>query len=117
LRTIWAVFTDVVDREHEDLGEVGAGGAQQLQARGVAVVDAVAELAHEIHLLEARLERGEGDLLHAQGAGDHLPETPEAGDHHAVVLRVDGLVGRGLGGLSEPQPLVVQRDDQGRDGH
>src|SRR5690349_5230634 len=59
---------DIVDREDEELRFAHFRRLEQLQARGVAVVHLAAEAPHEIDLLVARLERGEGNAAHAQHA-------------------------------------------------
>src|SRR2546422_9147325 len=56
---------DVVDGEHEELGFAGLRRLQQLEARGVAVVDLASEAPDEIHLLVAHLERRERHAAHA----------------------------------------------------
>ena len=47
---------DVVDRQHQDARARGARGAQQIQPRGIPVVDLVAEAPHEIHVRLAAVE-------------------------------------------------------------
>src|SRR5262245_64811687 len=71
---------DIVDREHKQLGVFGAGGGEQIQPRGVAIVDLVAEAAHRLHLLGAGVERGEGDVLEVQNAPDDLTHPAESSE-------------------------------------
>src|SRR6266699_2176116 len=107
----------VVDREHQDPGAIGPRGAQQLEPRGIAVVDLVAEAAHEIDVRLAVVEGGEGDPLHAQDACHDLPDAPEAGDDDRVVVLLDGVVG--LLRRSEPAVLyrLVRNQQQGTQYH
>src|SRR6187397_1318567 len=73
---------DLVDGEHESTSLVGACRAQDIEAACITVVDLGAEAPHEIHLLDARIERGEGNLPGAQDTGHDLAEAPEASDDH-----------------------------------
>src|SRR5580658_2114111 len=80
---------DVFDRQHQHLGALCAGRAQQVEPRGVAVIDLVAEAAHEIDVRLADVERREGQTLDPQHARYDLPEAAEAGDDHRDVVLVD----------------------------
>ena len=52
-----------------------------------------AELAHDVDLLGIGVERGEGDALGRQDAGDDLADAAEAGDHHVAVVLRQGVEG------------------------
>ena len=81
---------DVIDGEHEHLGALGARGAQQVQPRSVAVVDLVAEAAHEVDVLRRSTSSAvNGMPAHAQDAADDLPDAAEARDDDAAVLALD----------------------------
>ena len=103
----------IVDREHEEIGGLRACGAQQVEPRGIAVVDAVAEATHEVDVRLTRIERGEFDVPRTQHARDDLPDAAEAGDDDAIVALVD-LVER-RGGLSVEERLahaIMHREEQ-----
>ena len=84
---------DVVDRKHEEIGRFGSGRAQQIQPRCIAVIDLVAEAAHEVDVRLTRIERGEFDVPGTQYARDDLPDAAEACDDDAIVLLVDSVEG------------------------
>ena len=70
----------VVECHHQHAGALGAGGAEQVRPRRVAVIDLVAETADHLHLFGVLLQRGEGDAAHPQDAADDLPDPAEAAD-------------------------------------
>ncbi len=87
---------DVIDGEDEQPGVLHMGGAQQRQAGGVAVVDLVAELAHEIHLFGAGVQRGERHALRVEQPSDDLADAPVARDDDGLAGFVDSAEGRRL---------------------
>ena len=98
----------------EDLGVRGAGGAQQFRARGIAVVDRVAEAAHEIDLFGVGFQRDERDLLRHQQARDDLSEATEAGEDH-LRIAVRDRVEVALRLRRRPQPdQAIDGDHQQR---
>ena len=82
---------DVVDGQHEHLGILRMRGAQQFQARCVAVKYLVAEAAQKIDLSLIGLEGCEGDLLGEQDASHDLAESAEARDDD-LRIQFDGRV-------------------------
>jgi hypothetical protein len=69
---------DIIDGKHEGGRLVGLSGTQDIDPSGVAVIDLSPEPLHEIHLLDIRIERGEGNLAGAQHARDDLTEASQA---------------------------------------
>src|SRR5688572_24907763 len=105
----------VIDRDHEDRGLVGPGGAQQVEARRIAEIRLLAELRHEIELLRVEIERGERYAARREYAADDLADAPEAGDDHRVLLaRRRAAFGRGG---DAPRQAVEQVDQHGRGEH
>src|SRR6478609_12103607 len=68
---------DIVDGQHESACLLSFGCAQDVNPSGVAVIDPAAEALHEIHLLDVRIECGEGNLAAPQYARHDLPELPK----------------------------------------
>ena len=87
---------DIVDGEHEGARLVGLRRAQDVEPSGVAVIDLRAEPPHEIHLLDIRVERGEGNAPGAQDARHDLPEAAEARDDDVLVAARRRLIVRRL---------------------
>ena len=83
---------DVVDGQHHHARLVGAGGAQQVQPRRVAVEHRPAEAAHGLDLLGVVLEHGGREAVGVEQAADDLPVAAEAGDDHRRMLRLADLV-------------------------
>ena len=100
---------DVVDGIDEQARVRRPGGAQQVEARRVAVEHLVAELAQEVDLLGVVIEHDGAHAVGEQQAGHDLPEAPEARDDH----RVAGFLDLVVGALRRAGPpcgeLVVQR--------
>jgi hypothetical protein len=96
---------DVVDGQHEQPRVLCPGRLQKLEARGIAVVDLVAEAAHEIDLLVARLQRREMHAAHRQHPRHDLAEAAVAGDDHGIPGLVYRVEFRGTGAL---QPALQQ---------
>ena len=85
---------DIVDGEHEGARLVGLRRAQDVEPAGIAVIDLRAEPPHEIHLLDVRIERGEGNAPGAQDARHDLPEAAEARDDDVLIAAFRRLVVR-----------------------
>ena len=83
---------DVVDRDHQHLGRLRAGGAQQVQPRGIAIEHLVAESARRLDHVGVVVQHGGGDALRAQHAADDLPVAAEAGNDDRRVLRLADLL-------------------------
>src|SRR3546814_4625159 len=77
---------DVGNCQHQHARLVGLRCPQQIEATGVAVEDLVAELAHEIDMLEVLVEYREWNALDTQDARDNLSEWTEAGDQHLMLV-------------------------------
>ena len=105
---------DVVDRQHQHLRVFRAGRAQHFQARRVAVVQLVAETAHEIDLRRARFECREGDAPRSQQACHDLSDPAEARDQDAWFLRLDLVEDRGRRRLAVAAGQTVGDADQHR---
>ena len=71
---------DVVDRQHQHLRMFGAGRTQHFQSRRIAVIELVAETAHEIDLRRAHFECGEGNAPRSQQACHDRSDPAEARD-------------------------------------
>src|SRR5262249_38216626 len=63
---------DVIDRQHEHARVLRTGRTQQIEPRGVTVVDLVAEASHEIDVGLTAVERGERQSLHPQNTRHDL---------------------------------------------
>src|SRR3546814_8276008 len=83
---------DVGNCQHQHARLVGLRCPQQIEATGVAVEDLVAELAHEIDMLEVLVEYRERNALDTQDARDNLSEWTEAGDRHLMLVDIDGVI-------------------------
>ena len=70
----------VVDRQHEHLRIFGARGFEQIEPRGIAVVDAIAELAQRLDLLGVMIEHDGAAAVRLQQAHDRHAEPAMAGD-------------------------------------
>ena len=71
---------DVINGQHEQTGMRDASGFKQIQTRRIAIVNRIAETAHEIDLLRALVECRKGDALRAEHARDDLAEAAETGN-------------------------------------
>src|SRR5690242_11699443 len=69
---------------------------QQVQARGVAVIDLVAEAPDEIDVCLVGIERCEGDSTCGQNTSDDLSEPTEPGDENLDLFCLDLVVGTPL---------------------
>jgi hypothetical protein len=83
LRALDALL-DVVDRDDDHPGPVGAGDAHQVEPGRVAVVNAPAELAQRLDRLGIVVEHGRRDAVGEQHPADDLPVAAEAGDDDRV---------------------------------
>ena len=73
--------------EHDQPRLAGAGGAQQVEARGVAVEDLDAEPAQQVDVVGVEVEHGRADAVRAAGSGRPIvPKRAEAGEDHRIVL-------------------------------
>ncbi len=106
----------VVERDHQQAGALGAGGAQQVGPGRVAVIDLVAEAADHLDLLRALLQRGEGDAAHPQDAADDLPDPAEAADDDGRAIVADRVVGRLRMRLQARDQQPFRRGEQQRRG-
>ncbi len=106
---------DVVDRDDDQLRPVGAGRAQQVEPRRVAVEHLGAEAPQQLDLVGVVIEH---DRLVA-GAGEHplddLPVAAEAGDDHRRLL-VDAVVVALPADDAGDQPVGDEQHDRRR-GH
>ena len=69
------------------------GGAQQVEARRVAVEHLEAELAQELDLVGVVVEHDGAHAAGEQQPADDLPEAPEARDDHRIAGFLDLVVG------------------------
>ncbi len=107
---------DVIDGKHEYRRLVRAGRAQQIQSRGVAVVDLVAEAAYEVHVRLVAVQRGERNAARPQDARDDLAKAAETGDQD-FDFRVFELIEGSLRAALEPGGSRLLRDQQQRPEH
>ena len=100
----------------KQLRVLGAGGAQQVEPRRVAVVDLVAEAAHEVDLRRLISSAVNGIRLRAQHAADDLAEAAEAGDDHrgSSARRWLSKAPRRRAGRASASSQRVQREQQRR---
>ena len=105
----------VVDGEDEHLRLVRPRRPEQVQARGVAVEDLVAEALQEVDLRRVGVHGGEGDAPGPQHPADDLPESPEARDDDRGVLapRLDRTAGRRGCGAAGARSLSCARVSSG----
>ena len=107
---------DIVDRQHEGARLVGAGGAKDVDAPRIPIVDLRAEALHEIDLLDIGVERRERDAAGAEHAGDDLPEPAEARDNDMLIAVRRHFVFRRLR-LHRPVDGVVDEEEKRRRRH
>ena len=102
----------VVGREHEDLGFLDAGCAQQLGPARITEIDVLVETAHEFDLFDRALQRGERDPLRAQHARDDLADAAVTGDDDARVFVRDDVELRLRFLLLPGKPLAAADHEQ-----
>ena len=87
-------LVDIVDGQHQHPSLAGAGGAQQVQPRRIAVEHLPAEAAHRFHLVGVVLQHRGAQAVGIEQPSDDLAVAAEAGDDDRRVLRLADLVGR-----------------------
>ncbi len=107
-----------VHRDHQHFRPLGARGAQQVFARGVAVIHLAAEAPHQFHLARAVVENREAVALRVEQAADDLTKAAIArDDRFGAVVELAGRGHRGCILAAAAEAFLVEQEQQRREQH
>ena len=117
LHQLQGVFR-IITGDNNRLRRLCACGAQQFDLCGIAVIDLITVLAHQVYRADVALKHRHAHFICHQQTPDHLPKPPEAHHNHLrfIVLH-KGRFMLIFRGIHPARQLLIDKLHEQRRGH